>query len=222
MRNQIGVFSRIKQNRINTSDTPKQSIFERLLAIAGNGFTLLITGTIISTLLVPRFQHQQETLTKEAELQKDCYTHFLLYSNSIWEEYYAILPLTLQTRLDQTEYIEQIKTQAAIKIKRYDAYAKALSLAISFRDKGQQSLSDVEIALAKYAIEVNDVSDNIDSWLRGMYCTPVVGKDSECVHYNSGFDSFAELQKIKEKVVAVGNARTDEVAVQVVAAMRIQ
>ena len=75
----------------------KKSIGEKTLSILSNGFILLLLGTLITSWIVPRFQRQYEVRKQKSNLMQECLSQFQLYSNSIWQEYYAILPLTLES-----------------------------------------------------------------------------------------------------------------------------
>jgi len=200
-------------------DKPRP-VLDRLLGYLSNGFVLLLMGSLLTSVLVPQFQRRQQAHEAQAKLMNESYAQFLAYGNSIWQEYYSIVPLTQEPRLAKAEYLRQVALLTDIKLKRYDAYAKALSLALAFRRDGETQPSTVEKELDRYAREVNSASARIDAWLTAMYCTPEDGKDSPCAAWNPAFDSFRAFNEVKEAVVGIGNKRTDEVAALIVSEMR--
>ena len=109
-----------------------RSVVEKTLSYLSSGFVLLIIGAIITSGLVPYFQRQYENRKQQYGLMQECFSQFLLYSNSIWQEYYAILPLTQEVEIDKDEYLRYVKEIAQIKLKRYEAYAKVQALSIVF------------------------------------------------------------------------------------------
>lgn len=63
---------------------------ERVLGMLSNGFVLLVIGSAITSFLVPQFQRSYEARTRAATLRQEAFAQFLLYSNSMVQEYYAI------------------------------------------------------------------------------------------------------------------------------------
>jgi len=185
---------------------------EKLLAYLSNGFVLLLLGSLITSGLVPRFQRQYEARAKQFTLMQDGLTQFLLYSNSIWQEYYAILPLTLQPEINKDEYVRVMNEISQIKLRRYDAYAKTEAVSLVFRPDGSAEPSPVEKALTEYAVSVNGVSEAIDTWLGDLYCTPTKRPSSPCAKFDPAFDAYRGYQKIKALVETVGNERAQKVA----------
>lgn len=189
-----------------------KSVIEQVLAYLSNGFVILLIGSLITSWLVPRFQREYEARKQQAVLMQDCLAQFLLYSNSIWQEYYAILPLTQKVEIHQDEYIQYMKEIAQIKLKRYDAFAKVQSLAIVFRDGTKRDgAASVESSLKSYAIRLNNASTAIDKWLTNLYCTPTKREHSPCASFDPAFDSFNEYTKIKNLVVEIGNQDSENV-----------
>jgi hypothetical protein len=201
---------------------PAKGLFDKALAYLSNGFVLLLIGSLVTSFLVPQFQRSYEARTRRASLMQECFTQFLLYSNSIWQEYYAVLPLTQQTDLVRDEYLKYVAQMADIKLKRYDAFAKVQALALAFRDQDTSASSEVEAALHRYAVQLNAASAEIDKWLTGMYCTPTTRDASPCATFDPAFDAFGEHLKIKALVVQIGNEKTDDVAGLIVKQMRRQ
>jgi hypothetical protein len=134
-----------------------------------------------------------------------------MYSNSIWQEYYTILPVALEAELNKKEYIRLMNQISQIKLKRYDAYAKVQALSIVFRISEENQKSPVEQALHNYAVSVNTASQKIDEWLGDLYCTPMKRTKSPCATFNPSFDAYAGYKKIKQLVLEVGNERTQQV-----------
>ena len=153
-------YAMLAAHEARPSERPK-SLAEKAFGYLSNGFVLLLIGSLITAVLVPHFQRKYENRIQQSTLKKESLSQFLLYSNSIWQEYYAILPLTLQPEIDRKEYLQYMNEISQIKLKRYDAYAKVEALAVVFRE-GATERSPVETALGDYAIKVNAVSEAID------------------------------------------------------------
>lgn len=194
--------------------------FERTLGYLSNGFVLLLLGSLITSGLVPRFQRAYEGRTQRANLMQECLTQFLLYSNSIWQEYYAVLPLTQQSDLAKDEYLKYLAQMVQIKLKRYEAYAKVQALALAFREEGSGDVSPVEAALRNYAVQLNTASAEIDKWLSSLYCTPTKRDVSPCATFDPTFDAFTHYSKIQNLVAQIGNRDTDDVAALMVAQLK--
>lgn len=203
-------YAVISAKEARPAEKPK-SVIEQILAYLSNGFVLLLIGSLITSWLVPHFQRQYEGRKQQAVLMQECLAQFLLYSNSIWQEYYAILPLTQKTEIEQNEYLQYTKEITQIKLKRYDAFAKVQSLAIVFRETSSSTAS-VEASLKNYAIRLNNASAAIDKWLTNLYCTPTKRIASPCASFDPTFDSFNEYTKIKNLVVEIGNQDSESVA----------
>lgn len=198
-----------------SKEVPQKSPMERVLGLLSNGFVLLLAGSIISSILVPRFQQYYENRRQQSALMQECLTQFLLYGNSIWSEYYAILPLTQVVEIDRDEYLRYVKEITQVKLKRYDAYARVRALALVFRDAKagpDQGAATVDATLEAYAIRINSASAAIDAWLRNLYCTPTKRERSPCDRFDPTFDAFADYKEIQRQVVEIGNRDSDEVA----------
>ena len=109
---------------------PKHAL-DKVLGYLSNGFVLLLLGSIITSALVPHFQREYERRARQSALMQECLSQFLVYSNSIWQEYYTILPVTLETEINKEEYVRLMNDISQIKLKRYDAYAKVQALAMN-------------------------------------------------------------------------------------------
>lgn len=182
-----------------------------------NGFVLLLVGSLITSVLVPDFQRRYDNRKQQVALMQDCLAQFLLYSNTLWQEYYAVLPLTQRVEIDEAAYLQYVGRIAEIKLRRYDAYAKVVALSVVFQDDGAAAgTPTVEKALKDYAIRLNIVSASIDRWLTGLYCTPTTRSHSPCAQFDPAFDAFDEHAKIKAQAVEIGNRGTDDVAAMIV------
>ena len=199
----------IQESRV--PDKPKSGI-DRALSFLSNGFVLLIMGALITSFLVPHFQRAYDNRNQQFNLMHECFGQFLLYSNSIWQEYYSILPLTQELEIDKEQYNKYLKEIAQVKLKRYDAFAKVQALAVVFRQDSAQKNSPVESALENYAVELNTASAAIDKWLRKLYCTPTNREESPCEEFDPTFDAFTEFERIKGLVIKIGNQENDDVA----------
>jgi len=193
---------------------------EKVLSYLSNGFVLLLAGSLITSGLVPYFQRAYEARSRRAALMQERFSQFLLYSNSIWQEYYAILPLTQQSDLSREEYLKYLSQVTQIKLKRYEAYGKVQALGLAFRDEGTADASPVEAALTKHAVRLNTASAQIDKWLSSLYCTPTKREASPCARFDPTFDAFEEYQRIQQVVIEIGNRDTDEVAALMVTRMK--
>ena len=114
-------YTMIAAEDLRTPSAPK-SRFSKFIEFLSSGISLLVVGSIISSLLIPSFQREYENRSKALTLMQDCLSQFLQYSNSIWQEYYAVLPLTQKVEIDEKTYLEYVGKIADIKLKRYDAY----------------------------------------------------------------------------------------------------
>ena len=199
------------------SPEPQKSRFALLLTYLSNGFVLLLVGSLITSVLVPSFQRRYESRKQQVALMQDCLAQFLTYSNSLWQEYYAVLPLTQVVEIDQATYLQYVSKVAEIKLKRYDAFAKVVALSVVFRkDSDSPAGSPIDTALRDYAVSLNTASASIDRWLTGLYCTPTARPRSPCASFDPAFDAYIEHTKIKRFVVEMGNKGTDDVAAIIV------
>jgi hypothetical protein len=212
-------YAMVAANEARPVERPKTPL-DRALSYLSNGFVILLIGSLVTSYLVPRFQRAYEARARRANLMQECFSQFLLYSNSIWQEYYAMLPLTQQTDLSKEEYVKYLTQMAETKLKRYEAYAKVQALALAFREDGNAAMSPVETALRNYAVRLNTASAEIDQWLSGLYCTPTKRDTSPCATFDPTFDAFTQYTKIQEMVVEIGNRETDDVAGLMVAQLR--
>ena len=190
----------------------RKTLAEKVLGYLSNGFVLLLVGSTITSYLVPQFQREFESRARQASLMQECLTQFLLYSNSIWQEYYAILPLTLQADMGKEEYLRYMNEITQIKLKRYDAFAKVQALGLVFREGAANAVSPIDTALEDYAVSVNTVSAAIDKWLSDLYCTPTKRDTSPCATFDPTFDAYDQYLIIQRLVLDLGNERTQEVA----------
>jgi hypothetical protein len=198
---------------------PASSV-EKLLSYLSNGFVLLLVGSLITSILVPRFQQRYEKKTQKTALMQECLAQFLLYGNSTWQEFYTILPLVHNTEIDTETYDKYIGEISQIKLRRYDAFAKVEALAITFRTDEHES--PVEKALYEYAVRVNSNSTAINNWLRNLYCAP-----DKCVAYGGApvdpqfrsYEAYLRLEPLLQKTqedaksvseLMVGKIRTVE------------
>lgn len=200
-----------------TKPAPPKPWPERLLGMLSNGFVLLVIGSAITSFLVPQFQRAYEARTRAAALRQEAFAQFLLYSNSMVQEYYAILPLTLEPEIGKDAYVKAMNQISEIKLRRYDAYAKVQALAVVFRGGDLRAPSVVEAALEDYAVRVNQASEAIDDWLRGLYCTPVKREASPCARFDPLFDAYQAFLAVKATVLDVVNQRSEAVAATMVA-----
>lgn len=213
-------YALIAAREARPAEPPKTRVAQALTYLS-NGFVLLLIGSLITSFMVPNFQRRYESRKQRVTLMQDCLAQFLLYSNTLWQEYYAVLPLTQKVEIDEATYLRYLSQIAEIKLKRYDAYAKVLALSVVFQDAGRdrdgaKAAASVDTALKSYAVGLNNASASIDKWLTGLYCTPTVRDHSPCAHFDPTFDAFDEHSRIKRYVVELGNQGTDDVAAMIV------
>lgn len=196
---------------------PPKSRLARALAYLSNGFVLLLVGSLITSVLVPDFQRRYDSRKQQRVLMQECLAQFLLYSNSLWQEYYAVLPLTQRVEIDEAVYLQYVGKIAEIKLRRYDAYAKVLALSVVFQSRTQGAPEPaIDAAITRYAVDLNNASAAIDRWLTGLYCTPTTRARSPCAQFDPRFDAYDEHGKIKNLVVDLGNQGADDVAAMIV------
>lgn len=203
-------YAMLAAQEARPGDKPR-SFLDKILGYLSNGFVLLVLGSLITSALVPHFQREYEQRMKQAALKQECLNEFLVYSNSIWQEFYRILPLTLESEIGKVEYVRVVNDISVIKLKRYDAFAKVQALAIVFRASNEETKSNIEEDLNKYALSVNNASQVIDKWLSDLYCTPAEREESPCATFDPNFDAYAGYQHIQQLVLQVGNERAQQV-----------
>ena len=203
-------YAMLAAKEARPADKPKHFL-DKALGYLSNGFVLLVLGALITSALVPHFQREYERRTKQSALMQECLSQFLVYSNSIWQEYYTILPVTLESEINKEEYVRLMNEISLIKLKRYDAYAKVQALAIVFRISEDDQRSTVERALYNYAVSVNTTSQAINKWLGDLYCTPTKRPKSPCATFDPTFDAYAGYRQIQQLVLEVGNERAQQV-----------
>lgn len=195
---------------------PTKTGLAAVFGYLSNGFVLLIFGSIITSILVPQFQQRNEQRVQQSKLMRECLEQFLLYTNSLWQEYYTVLPLTQRVEIDEATYLGYIQKIAEVKLKRYDAYEKMQALAVVFdHNEGSPSLP-IATSLRRYQVTLNSTSSAIDKWLTGLYCTPFKRHSSPCASFDPSFDAYSEHQKIKKLVSEVGNADKEALAAEIV------
>jgi hypothetical protein len=185
------------------SSKKKSSIFQSILSYLSNGFVLLIVGSLITSLLVPKFQRSYEHKKQQLNLMQDCFAQYLLYSNSIWQEYYAIFPLLHHASIELPTYNQYLNEISKIKLARYDAYAHVRALAIVFRGTDEENRSRIEKELEDFAVRVNQISAAIDDWLRNLYCYPDKCNADPRAPVDSNFNpifAFHDLQELLRKI----------------------
>jgi hypothetical protein len=152
------------------SGSKSKTFTDKLLGVLSNGFILLVVGSIVTYFLVPHFQRQYEDRKQQVALMRDCLTEFLLYTNSIWEEYHTLIPLVEVSNLNRSEYNAYLKNLSDVRLKRYNAFARVEALTTAFRELGSQEESDVEKAVTDYAGQSQEISKEMRSWLLNVYC----------------------------------------------------
>jgi hypothetical protein len=198
--------------RESVPDEKAKSRFAFLTGLTGNGFVLLLAGSLITYYLVPHFQRIYENHQQQSNSMHECLQQFLLYGNSIWEEFFTILPLTQESEIGKDQYTSHLNEIAKIKLTRYNSLVKVKSLALVFRQNSGNSDTAIDSALSAFALQLDSVSHAIDNWIIQLYCTPTSSGASPCATFDATFDPFAEYNKIKDIVTRVGNDRSNEVA----------
>jgi hypothetical protein len=181
-------------NRNRIRQSVSKNFLERGLSFLNNGFVLLVVGTLLTSFLVPIYQRHYDLNKKRVELMQDCLSQFLLYSNSIWREYYSLYPIADQNQIDHKQYLLYLNKISEIKLRRYDAFARLQATAIVFRERPQDE-SEVERGLQEYAIEINLMSASFDTWLRKLYCYSAKCPDEDVPADYSPSDEFSDLRR---------------------------
>lgn len=208
-------YAMLVTKKTPSPESPKSAI-EKLSGYLSNGFVLLIIGSVITYFLVPLFQQQYEARKQKASIMQECLSQFLLYSNSIWQEYYTIHPLALEVEINKDEYLRYMNNINQIKLKRYDLSANVEALSIVFREDKDNEPSPVEKSLKYYAKQTKDASIAINNWLASLYCTPVERESSPCENFDPKFNASFEYEKIRDLVAKIGNQESEKVATQMV------
>lgn len=201
------------------SRSPPKSRIESFLGLLSNGFVLLLIGSVLTSVIVPEYQKRVERRTQRIAQMKECLGQFLLYTNTLWQEHYAVLPLTQAREIDRETYLANVAKVAEIKLKRYDAYERIQALSVVFQNQDGKPDLSISQAIEQYQIEVNNASSSIDKWLTNLYCTPFDRNASPCERFDLHFDPYLEHQRIKEVVVKVGNTTKNLLAKQLVEAI---
>lgn len=196
---------------VNKEGEQKKSGISKILDVLSNGFIILVVGSLISLVLVPHFQQKVEDRKQQRDLQSQALSQFMLFSNSIWREYYYILPFTQKSRITQEEYDKYLGDMAAIKIQRYDALAKLRASMLAFPQPSKPSEPNVTKMVENYAVALNDLSTQIDAWMTKMYCAPYHGA-SPCAEYDKSFSPYNEFRLLKSRITEFANAGGDIVA----------
>ena len=97
-------YAMVAVQEARSAEKPKHAL-DRPFGYLSNGFLLLLLGTLITSALVPHFQREYEQRIKQSELMKECLSQFLVYVNSIWQEYFLILPVALEPEINKEEYV---------------------------------------------------------------------------------------------------------------------
>ncbi len=182
---------------------PSAGRVDRILKLLSNGFVLLLAGSVISSLLIPTFQRRMEERKTRIETRQECFAQFLLYANSRWQEYYLLVPLVAKGEISSADYQKALEDLTAIKVRRYDAYAKLQALALAFRRRPQEPNQVIEGALHDYAVRVNDISRDIDAWLRNAYCFSYDCKSVPGAAVDPEFEPYAGFDRLKKEVVTL-------------------
>jgi len=186
----VACLEQLKQQR----DPPPRKL-DGILAVASNGFVLLILGALITSCLVPSFQKASAARAKRAAAIQDCLNQFHQYALSPYEEMTAVAPLAETSSIDKQEYDGYMKKLGEIRLKRYSSYAKLQSIAIAFRHDSDES--DVEKQLRQYAVSVQQYSERIDDWVGELFCSNSPGG---CVRHGDAhpmepYAAFLDIRK---------------------------
>ncbi len=198
----VFTLSTIEQEKQNTN---QKNNIEKVISYLSNGFVLLIIGTVITSILVPIYQNRQHTAAHNLSLKKETFSQFLLYTNSIWKEYYLMFPLVHESKIDKEKYNHYLNQISKVKLERYNAYSKIRGVAISFRDYESTKISDVEKQIKKYAIELNRTSEMIDEWLRYLYCREINCVNAVVPESFTSYGTFLELANKMQFIYNKGN-----------------
>lgn len=186
----------------------KRAWLPALLRPLGNGFVLLVVGALITDVLVPRYQTRQADRAARRAARQEALGQFLLYSNSRWQEYYLLPPL-LTEDLSDAAYRGLLEQLTRIKVARYDAFARLQAAALAFRKHPGTPNQEIEDALADYAVRVNDLSTEIDGWVRNKYCWSHRCRSTPAAPLDPQFNPYDSFEQIKSETVDFHNLDID-------------
>ena len=177
----------------------KPNTLSDAVGVLSNPFLLLVLGSAITYFLVPRFQHNYEERSSRVGARKECLSQFLLYSNLRWQEFYLTVPLVVEAKLDINSYKDALQKLSAIRIQRYDAFAKVRALALSFRQSPNQPNTYIEETLVQYAKDIDNISNEIARWLKDFHCLTYqcIGEEQT----NPYFDPHASFNALEVRMV---------------------
>lgn len=195
----LSAFEHEKEKPINKSK------LDNVLSFLSNGFVLLIIGTLITSILVPIYQNQQKAAVQILNLKRETFSQFLLYTNSIWKEYYLMFPLVHESDVNKEHYNYYLNEISKVKLERYNAYSKIRGVAISFRGKNSTQKSEVEKQIEEYAIELNQLSKRIDQWLKYLYCRSTNCINTDVPKNFTSYGAFLNLADQMQRIYRLGN-----------------
>jgi len=119
---------------------PEQSktILEK---IVNNSAFYLILGSLLTTgtsFLSQKMQQNAENKKQQIELSRQLFQNFVLYSNTLWKELYAV-EIPTREKLSEEQFFALKKKIHDIQLGRRDAYAKILVIANTIDDRNGSS-----------------------------------------------------------------------------------
>ena len=156
-------------------NTPRKARFDRVLGFTGNAFVLALMGVLFTYFVGPTLQRRYEAHTRRKQAAQECFTEFMKYATSPFEEYYATLPLANKSHIDEKEFDEYQGKVTAIHLQRFQAYARIQGLLTVLRDHPSGVVA--AHAVDDYAVLVREFADKLDDWLNQLRCQPHCADD---------------------------------------------
>jgi hypothetical protein len=142
----------------------------RALDLAGSAFVLTVIGALLTYFVGPTLQRRYDEHNRRKQAAQDCFTEFMKYAVSPFEEYYATLPLANKSRIDEKVFDEYQAKVTAIHLRRFEAYARIQGQLTVLR--GRSGSDEAVAAVKDYAVTVRQFADLLDAWLNQLRCEP--------------------------------------------------
>jgi hypothetical protein len=125
---------------------PPEQSKTTLEKIVSNSAFYLIVGSLLTALtsivtlsFSQKMQQNAENEKQQIELSRQLFQNFVLYSNTLWKELYAV-EIPTREKLSQEQFFALKKKIHDIQLGRRDAYAKILVIANTIGDDSSQAM----------------------------------------------------------------------------------
>jgi hypothetical protein len=144
-----------------------KSAIDNVVSFLSSGIVLLLVGSFLTGLVVPGIQQRAEIRKQKAELLNKLVEQFLVYGNTVAQEYFTVVPLTQESKINKKQFDDYTQKIFQIQLKQYDALAKVSALATNFDDVSDgRNLSD---EISNYSQKVEEVSKQFNSLIIRLY-----------------------------------------------------